>query len=157
MAPISLIWCPDFLMEVCSIYFLSLLSGTSSKVPPFDSWDSLTSQVSGAFWRVPPTSYFRGWRFPVSILSAGPQGFSPFPSSNTRSHPPTPWLLPLPLCTFPPRPLLLSPVVIVFFFIPSGTDISSLGHFSLLTFLSSMDCILGILVFVAVVVILVFC
>jgi hypothetical protein len=29
----------------------------SSKVPPFESWDSLTSRVSGAFWRGPPTSY----------------------------------------------------------------------------------------------------
>jgi hypothetical protein len=37
------------------------------------------------------TSYFL--RLPVSILSAGPQGFSPFPSPNTRSGSP---LLPLP-------------------------------------------------------------
>jgi hypothetical protein len=35
--------------------------------------------------------------------------------------------------------------VIAFFSLPSGTEVSSLGHFSLLSFLSSVDCILVIL------------
>jgi hypothetical protein len=48
-----------------------------------ESWKSLTSQVSGAFWGVPPTSYFL--TLPVSTLSTVPQGFSPFPSPNTKS------------------------------------------------------------------------
>jgi hypothetical protein len=37
MAPLSLICYPVSLMEVVSISSLSLLSGISSKVPPFDS------------------------------------------------------------------------------------------------------------------------
>jgi hypothetical protein len=45
---------------------------------------------------VPPNSYFL--RLPVCILSAGPQGFSPFSSPNTRSGSP----LPPPHC--PPTP-----------------------------------------------------
>jgi hypothetical protein len=35
--------------------------------------------------------------------------------------------------------------VIALFSLPSGTEASSLGHFSLLNFLSSVDCILGII------------
>ena len=38
-----------------------------------------------------------------------------------------------------------SPLVVAFFSLPSRTGTSSLGPFSLLTFLSSVDCILGIL------------
>jgi hypothetical protein len=71
MATPSLTWRPVFLLEVGSINSLSLPSGISSKVPPYESWKSLTSQVSGAFWGgSPPTSYFL--RFSVYILSAGP-------------------------------------------------------------------------------------
>jgi hypothetical protein len=44
--------------------------------------------------------------------------------------------------TFPPRSLPPSSLVIAFFSLPSGTEASSLEHFSLLTFLSSVDCIL---------------
>jgi hypothetical protein len=43
--------------------------------------------------------------------------------------------------------LLPSPLVIAFFSLPSGTEASSLGPFSLLNFLSSVECILGILYF----------
>ena len=78
MANPSLIRCPVFLLEVGSISSLSLLSDIASKITPFESWESLISQVSGAFWKVPPTSYFL--RLLVYILSAGPQGFSPFPN-----------------------------------------------------------------------------
>jgi hypothetical protein len=55
------------------------------------------------------------------------------------------------LCSFPclffhPNPSLSFPSpVIAFFLLPSGIEASSLGSFGLLTFLSSMDCILGIL------------
>jgi hypothetical protein len=96
MATPSLTWCPVFLLEVGSIRPLSLLLGISSKVPPFESWESLTSQISSAFWRVIPTSYLQ--RLPASLISAGLQGFSPFPSPNTRSCSP-----PQPPSTFPPR------------------------------------------------------
>ena len=81
--PISLNWCHVFLLEVGFISTLCLLAGISSKVPPFDSWESLNSQVSGDFWSNPATSYLL--RLPVSILSEGPQGFSPFSSPNNRS------------------------------------------------------------------------
>jgi hypothetical protein len=51
----------DFLQEVGSISSLSLLSGISSKVPPYESWESLTLQVSSAFWGEgsPPTYFLR--------------------------------------------------------------------------------------------------
>jgi hypothetical protein len=48
------------------------------------------------------------------------------------------------LSTLLPRSLPPSPLVIAFFSLPSGTEASSPGHFSLLNFLSSVDCILGI-------------
>ena len=81
--------CPVFQLEVGSTSSISPLSGNSSNVPPYESWESLTSQVSGAFWKILPTSYFLV--FPVSILSAGPWGFfNPFPSLNTRSGSPFP-------------------------------------------------------------------
>jgi hypothetical protein len=122
---------------------LSLLLGILFKIPPFESRESLTSQVSGAFWRVHPTSYFP--RLLVCILSAGPQRFSPFPSPNTRSGS---LLLPTPTpSTFPPRSLPPSPFVFAFFSLPSATEVSSLGHFSFVIFLSSVNCILIILYF----------
>jgi hypothetical protein len=77
-----------FLLEVDSIGSLSLLSGISSKLHPFESQKSLTSQVSGAFWSDPPTSYLP--RLLVSIFCACPRGYSPFPSPNTRSDSPLP-------------------------------------------------------------------
>jgi hypothetical protein len=40
--------------------------------------------------------------------------------------------------TFPPKSLPPSPLVIAFFYLPSGTEAPSLGSFSLLTFLSSV-------------------
>ena len=73
-------------------------------------------------------------RFSVYILSAGPQGFSPFSSPNTRSGYP----LPFPPPTFPPRSLPPSSLVIAFFSFPSGTEVSSVGHFSLLSLLNSV-------------------
>jgi hypothetical protein len=64
------------------------LSNVGHFIPAFESWESLTSKVSGAFWRVPPTSYLLG--LPLPILSVGPQSFSPFTSPNTRSVSPLP-------------------------------------------------------------------
>jgi hypothetical protein len=138
MATPSPTWYPVFLLVVGSISSLSLLLAILSKVPLFESWDCLTSQVSGAFWRVLPTSYLE--MLPVSILSAGFQGFNPFPSLLIRFS-----SLPLPLYTFLPRSLSPFPLVIAFFSLQSGTEESSLGPFSLLTFLSSVEYILSIL------------
>jgi hypothetical protein len=81
-------WCSVLVLDLGFVSSLFLLSGISSKVPPYETWESFTSQVSGAFWWVPLTSYFR--RLPVCILSAGLQGFSPFSSLNTRSGSPPP-------------------------------------------------------------------
>jgi hypothetical protein len=136
MATPYLTWCPLFLVEVGSVSSLSLLSGISSKIPLCEFWDSLTSQVSGVLWMVPTTSYFL--RLPVYILSAGPQGFSRFPSPSTRSGTPhshshslpSPSLLPTYDCC------LLS---------PKCDWAYSLGYFSLLSLLNSVDCILCIL------------
>jgi hypothetical protein len=127
---------------VGSVSSLSLLSDISSNAPPFESWESLTSQVSDAFWRVPPTSYLL--RFPASILSAVPQGFSPFLSPI-----PDQVLLSLLLTPihFPSQGPPFLPLVIAFFSFPSGTEASLLGPFSFLTFESSVDSILGILYF----------
>jgi hypothetical protein len=96
MATPFLIWCPVFLLEVSSISSLSLLLGITSKVLLFESWESLTSQVSGVFWSPPPPTFYLP-RLPISILSASPQGFNPFLSPNTRSGSP-----------FPPIPCPLS-------------------------------------------------
>jgi hypothetical protein len=49
----SLTLCLVFLLEVGSISSLSLLLGISSN--PYESWESFTSQVSGAFWGIPQT------------------------------------------------------------------------------------------------------
>ena len=102
MANPSLTWCPVFLLEVGYIKSLSLLSVISSKVPPFEFWESLISQVSGAFWRAPLTSYLL--RLTVSILSVGPQGFSPIPSLATAStYPPSHLPPPRDSFLFPPK------------------------------------------------------
>ena len=85
-----------FLLEVGSISSLSLLYKSDFIQGPC-LWVLRVSCFVGLFWKVPPTSYLL--RFPVSILSVGPQGFSPFPSPNTRSGsllPATP-ALPCPL------------------------------------------------------------
>ena len=81
-------------------------------------------------------------RFSVYILSAGPQGFSPFSSPNTRSGYP----LPFPPPTFPPRSLPPSSLVIAFFSLTSGIDWDILTWaLQFVELLSSLDCILGIL------------
>jgi hypothetical protein len=131
---------------VGSINSLSLLSDISSKVPPFDFWKSLTSQVSGASWCVcggvpcnllfPEVSCFHSFCWP-----SGLQSFS-LTQYQIRFLSP---LLPPNLSNFPPRSLHLSPLVTAFFSLPSRTEASSVKHFSLLSFLSSVDCIFGIL------------
>jgi hypothetical protein len=145
MANPSLTWCPVFLLEVGFINFPSLLSGISFKVPSFESWESLNSHVSGAFWRVsnilfPEFACFHSFCWPSWL-----QFFSltQYQISFPLSPPPSKTL-----STFPSRSLPPSPLVIGFFFLPSGNEVSSLGHFSLLSFLSSVNCILSIHFFV---------
>jgi hypothetical protein len=128
MATPCLTWCHVFLLEVGSINSLYWAFHLRS-LPPFESWESLTSYVSGTFWGVSPTSYFL--TLTVYILSAGPLGFSPFLSPYTRSGvpPPTP-PDPPPLLSLPG--LSPSPLVIAFLSLPSGTEEFSLGPFNLL-------------------------
>jgi hypothetical protein len=123
--------CPVFLLEVGSKSFPS-----TSKVPPYESWESLTSQVFDAFLGVPMPPVSWGYLF---------KGFSPFPLPNTWSGSPT--LPPPPPASFPPRSFPPSRLMIAFFSLPSKTEASSLGYFSLLTFLSSVEYISDILYF----------
>jgi hypothetical protein len=138
---------PVFLLEVGSISSLSLLLNISSNVPPFESRESLTSQVSGTFWRLtlPNLLSPKVACFPSFCWHSVLQSFS-LTQYQIRFHSPPPFP--------PPRPLSLtcpslppSPLMIAFFSLPSGTEASSLGHFSLLTFMSSVDYILNILYF----------
>jgi hypothetical protein len=75
MATPSLNWCPVFLLEVGPISSLSPMSGISSKVPHFESWESLTSQVSSAFWRVPQPPIPWGC---LSLFFCWPSGLQSF-------------------------------------------------------------------------------
>jgi hypothetical protein len=81
MATPSLTCCPVFLLKVGSVSSLSLLLGISSKVIPESLSPARSLVHSGE--SLPHTSYLL--RLPVSILSAGPQGFSPLLSPITRS------------------------------------------------------------------------
>jgi hypothetical protein len=84
----------------------------------------------------PPISW--GCLFPFFQLALRASMLFPHPIPD--QFPLSPHSFPPPTLTLPP-----SPLVIAFFSLPSGTEASLLGHFSLLTFLSSVDCILGIL------------
>ena len=83
MATPSLTCCPVFLLKVGSVSSLSLLLGISSKVIP-ESLSPARSLVH--YFLFPKVACFH--------FSAGPQGFSPFPSLNNRSDSPLPHLMP---------------------------------------------------------------
>jgi hypothetical protein len=143
MATPSLTWCLVFLLEMGSIRSLSLLLGISSEVPLFESWESITSQVSGASCRVPQPHNFQGCLFPFFLLVLRASVLFPHPiSDQVALFPRTP-----PPSTFPPSSLPPSPLVIVFFSLPNGTEASSFGPFSLLIFVSPVNYILSILYF----------
>jgi hypothetical protein len=89
----------------------------------------------------PPTS--RGCQFPFFLLTLGASVLFPHPIPDQVPHPDPCHPHPLSL----PGPSLPPCLLIAFFSLPSGTETSSLGHFSLLTFLSFVDYILGILYF----------
>jgi hypothetical protein len=99
---------------------------------PCESWESLTSLVHSAPFPPPPTSYFL--KLPTFFLLA-------LRASVLFPHP-IPVQVPSSLSTFPPKSLPPFPLMIAFFSLPSGTETSSLGHFSLLSLLNSVDCIL---------------
>jgi hypothetical protein len=109
------------------------------KVPPYESWKSFISQDSGAFWGVSPTSYFL---FPFFLLALTASVLFPHPIPDQVSLS-FPIYHPLSL----PGNLPPSIFVIAFFSLPSRTEDSSFGPFSLLIFLSFEECILVILYF----------
>ena len=84
-------WCPVFLLEMDSTLFLSPLLGISSKVPPFESWDSLTSQIWYILEPPTPPPTFRGYIFPFILLALGakllvsPDHLPLFPCSSLSS------------------------------------------------------------------------
>jgi hypothetical protein len=103
----------------------------------------------------PPRSLVNSWRFPQSpiswcclliffLLALRASVLFPFPIPDQVS---LSLLLPPTQSTFSPRSLHPSPLVIAFLSLLSGTEASLLGPFSLLSFWSSVDCILGILYF----------
>jgi hypothetical protein len=127
MAISSLIGCPVFLLELGSISSPSLHLRSLPLGP--ESLSSPRSVVHSGGSAQPPAPEVACFHYFCS--SSG------FP--NTRSGPP---LTPrTPLSSFAPRSLTPSPLVIAFFANPSGSVASSLGSFSLLNFLSSVDCI----------------
>ena len=85
----------------------------------------------------PKIAYFHSFCRPSGLHSCFP---TPSPQYLiTFSFPPLLFPTQVPPSLYPPIP------VIAFFSLPSRIEVSSLGPFCLLTFLSSMDCILGIL------------
>jgi hypothetical protein len=67
-ATLSTTWCPVFLLEVGSTSSLSVLQGISPRVPVFQSWESLTSQVSDEFCRIPQLPNSQSCLFPFLLL-----------------------------------------------------------------------------------------
>jgi hypothetical protein len=110
MATPSLTWCSVFLLEVGFISSLSLLTGILYKVPPYESLESRTSQVSGAFWGggSPQPLISWGCLFTFFCWASGLQCFSltqyqiRFSSSLHSPHTQS---------TFPPKSFPLSPIV----------------------------------------------
>jgi hypothetical protein len=127
----SFYWCPVFLLEVGSISSLSLVSGISSTVPSFESWESLTSQSLVHSGGSPEASTSWSCLFPFFLLDLRASVLFPQPIPDQ-----VPFSIPYPLSTFPRRTL-------PFFSHPSGTEVFLFG-LSLLSFLSSVGCILGI-------------
>jgi hypothetical protein len=118
MATTSLTWCPVFLLEVGSISSLFLLSDISSKVPFFESWESLTLQVSGEFWRIPrpqpPISW--GCLFLFFLLAFRASVLFPHPISDQVALSPSSLPSPIPHH---------SPLLIAFFYLPNRTEAST--------------------------------
>ena len=96
--------------------------GYYSKVPPFDFWESLTSQVSRTFWSVPLPPTSKVACFHSLCWLAGLQSCSPHLILDLVSLFPS--LSPSPTRSLPPFPL------IAFFSLPSGIEASSFGPFS---------------------------
>jgi hypothetical protein len=114
MATPSFAWCPVFLLAVGSISYLYLLSGISSKVPE-------TSQVSGAFWRwvpQPPISWGCLFTFFLPALRVSVLFPHPIPDQVSLSPPHCPPTL----SPFPPRSVLLTPLLIAYFSLTSGSE-----------------------------------
>jgi hypothetical protein len=99
-----------------------------------------TSKVPGTFWRVAPPPTFWGCLFPFFLLALRPSVL--FPHLIPDHVPLFPSLFPFPHRFLPPSPLVIS-----LFSLLSGIEVSSLGPFGLLMFLSSVHSTLTILYF----------
>jgi hypothetical protein len=140
MANPSHSWYPVFMLEVGSISSLFLLSSISSKVSSL--WVLRVSHLPG-LWCIlgsnPQSPVSRGYLFPFFMLAFRPSASFPLPIPD--QVPPSLLFYLHPLSPPDPSPSLhpslfnYLPLVIALFSLPSGTEASSLGHFSLLTLL----------------------
>ena len=128
---------PMSCLPVC-ISSLSLLCDVSCKVSLF-LWFLWGSHFPEIFCILKGSPNLR---LPVSILSSDPQRFSPFPSPNTKSGSP---LFPTHYPLSPSSPTSLPTCGCFLLTLPRGTETSSIEHFSLMNFLSSVDYIMGLL------------
>ena len=145
MAP-SLIWFPVFLLEVGSVSSLSLLSRSSSKVPP-SLWVLSISQLPGC-WCIlecapqPPIS--RSFLFSLFLLALRVSVLFPHPVPDQV---PLSWDSSS-MSTFPFISLHPSPCVIAFFSFQNGTVLTwSLHLIDFSAFCGLYLCFLGILYF----------
>jgi hypothetical protein len=88
----------------------------------------------------PEDACFHSFCWPLGLQSFSLIQYQIMFPSLSPSYLPSPLSLSGP--SLPPSPLLID-----FFSLPSGTEASSRGHFSLLSFLSSVDCVFGMLHF----------
>ena len=129
-------WQPHASLDALSFFWRWALQVSSPQCRAFH-----LRSLSWSPEKVPRISYLP--RLPAFFLLALLAAVllpDPIPDSVTLSPP----------SSFLPRSLLPSSLMIAFFSLPSGTEASSLGHFSLSTFFSSVDCMLGILNFFCV-------
>jgi hypothetical protein len=106
--------------------------------------ESLSPPISLVhFGGSPQIPISQGCLFPLFLLALRASFLFPHPVPYQVSISP----LITPPSTFHLKSLLPSPLMVALFSLPSGTGLSLLGHFSLLTFSSSVACILCILYF----------
>ena len=107
----------------------------------FSTWKSLRKTFKEMFNLLfPEDACFHSFCWPLGLQSFSLIQYQIMFPSLSHSYLPSPLSLSGP--SPPPPPLLID-----FFSLPSGTEASSRGHFSLLSFLSSVDCVFGILYF----------
>jgi hypothetical protein len=145
MATPSLIWCLIILLAVGSITYLSFLYNIHLRFLPLSTGGLLTFRSLVNSGETPQPPIWRGCLFPFFLLALRSSVL--FPHSISDQVPLSPIPTPQLPFTFPSRSLHPSQLVIACFSLPSGNEGSSIEHFSLMNFLSAIDCFLGILYF----------